>query len=143
MRDLVMNRKKNLVLALFAATVLPLVGCASNEELVQQKEQYEMELEEQKVHYESEISEQQFKHEKQTERMKNALVRQAESLKHLKMELEHASHKQPKQYVVKKDDYLNKIAREHNMALNTLIHFNPQIKDVNTLFVGDVINLSQ
>ena len=46
-------------------------------------------------------------------------------------------------YVVKKGDSLWKISKKVNIPLTTLIKYNPQIKDVSSIYVGDVIYISQ
>ena len=45
-------------------------------------------------------------------------------------------------YYVKKGDTLSKIAKEHNMSLAKLVSYNPQIKDINKINVGDKIYLT-
>ena len=44
-------------------------------------------------------------------------------------------------YTVKAGDTLNEIAKSQGMMLNELVKANPQIKDINVIEVGDVINL--
>ena len=45
-------------------------------------------------------------------------------------------------YYVKKGDTLSSIAYAHNMSLAKLVSYNPQIKDINKINVGDKIYLS-
>lgn len=44
-------------------------------------------------------------------------------------------------YVVQSGDYLSKIAAKHNMSLSELLSKNPQIKNPNLIYKGQVINL--
>ena len=50
-------------------------------------------------------------------------------------------HPMPKEYVVEKGDTLFLIAKRFRVPLNVLIKANPQIKDPNRIFPGDVINI--
>ena len=54
------------------------------------------------------------------------------------------SHETPSQnvYYVKKGDTLSSIAYAHNMTLAKLVSYNPQIKDINKINIGDKIYLS-
>lgn len=45
-------------------------------------------------------------------------------------------------YYVKKGDTLSSIAKAHNLTLAKLVSYNPQIKDINKINVGDKIYLS-
>ena len=45
-------------------------------------------------------------------------------------------------YTVKRGDYLSKIAKNCNVPLATIIDLNPQIKNVNIIYVGQVIRLT-
>lgn len=45
-------------------------------------------------------------------------------------------------YVVQRGDYLSKIARNCGVALSTIISLNPQIKDINKVYPGQVIRLT-
>ena len=46
-------------------------------------------------------------------------------------------------YTVKKDDYMRKIAREHGITLEQLIALNPQIKNPNLIYAGQVLIVGQ
>lgn len=46
-------------------------------------------------------------------------------------------------YTVKKGDSLWKISKKVNIPLSTLIKYNPQIKDVSSIYVGDIIYISK
>ena len=45
-------------------------------------------------------------------------------------------------YVVQRGDYLSKIARNCGVSLSTIISLNPQIKDINKIYAGQVIRLT-
>ena len=45
-------------------------------------------------------------------------------------------------YTVKKDDYMRKIAREHGITLDQLIALNPQVKNPNLIYAGQVLVIS-
>ena len=45
-------------------------------------------------------------------------------------------------YTVKKDDYMRKIAREHGITLEQLIALNPQVKNPNLIYAGQVLVIS-
>ena len=45
-------------------------------------------------------------------------------------------------YTVKKDDYMKKIAREHGITLEQLIALNPQVKNPNLIYAGQVLVIS-
>ena len=45
-------------------------------------------------------------------------------------------------YIVKKDDYMRKIAREHGITLEQLIALNPQVKNPNLIYAGQVLVIS-
>ena len=42
-------------------------------------------------------------------------------------------------YTVKKDDYMRKIAREHGITLEQLIALNPQVKNPNLIYAGQIL----
>ena len=44
-------------------------------------------------------------------------------------------------YTVKKGDTLGAIALKYNTTVNNLMALNPQIKNANLIYVGDVIRL--
>jgi LysM repeat protein len=44
-------------------------------------------------------------------------------------------------YLVRVGDYMQKIAREHNVPLYALIRANPQIKDPNTIYPGQILQI--
>ena len=46
-------------------------------------------------------------------------------------------------YTVKQGDYMSKIAKSNNITLEELQKANPQIKDFNRVFVGDIIHVPQ
>ncbi len=46
-------------------------------------------------------------------------------------------------YTVKKNDYMRKIAREHGITLEQLITLNPQIKNPNLIYAGQVLTISK
>ena len=46
-------------------------------------------------------------------------------------------------YTVKQGDYMSKIAKSNNTTLEELQKANPQIKDFNKIFVGDIIHVPQ
>ena len=45
-------------------------------------------------------------------------------------------------YTVKKDDYMRKIAREHGITLEQLIALNPQVKNPNLIYAGQILVIS-
>ena len=46
-------------------------------------------------------------------------------------------------YTVKQGDYMSKIAKSNNTTLKELREANPQIKDINNIFVGDIVHIPQ
>ena len=44
-------------------------------------------------------------------------------------------------HIVKKGDTLSGIAAKYGTTVNNLVNLNPQIKNINLIYVGDVIRL--
>ncbi|GLT20354.1 hypothetical protein GCM10007938_41380 [Vibrio zhanjiangensis] len=125
--------KNNRLFSIPLLLILFVSGCVSYDDLITQQNQNLTDHENQKTQYESDLTLMKQQHQEEMQRMQAQLDEQQTKMKETKERVG--------QYVVEKGDWLITIAQAHNMTLEEIVRINPQIRDINKLYVGDVINI--
>ncbi|MDN3700121.1 LysM domain-containing protein [Vibrio artabrorum] len=124
---------KSIALSITTLSALAMSGCASNDDLIAAQEKQQQQI----TQLESQIE----KVEQKTQKQERAI--QMANQQTNKLLTDQAKEKEQKsmRYVVKENDTLYSIAKEHRMGVDALTQLNPQLSNPNLLLIGSTINV--